>query len=63
MSDDKKLVMGQLAIMGEIEVKELDGQGYIYPMALLVTFEDKEAIRQAIKDGMCRFEFMNRKEP
>jgi hypothetical protein len=50
-------VIAKLAVMGEIEVKELDGESHTYPMALLITFDDKEQIRQAIKDGICRFEF------
>lgn len=50
-------VMGRLSVMGEIEVKELGGESHTYPMALLITFDDKEAVRQAIKDGICRFEF------
>lgn len=46
---------GKLAIMGRIEVKESEDTVQTYPMALLVTFDSVEAIRQAIKDGECKF--------
>jgi len=43
--------------MGEIKSADLGGETHTYPMALLITFETREAIKQAINDGVCRFEF------
>lgn len=41
---------GRLAIMGNINVIEPDGEEVNYPRALLISFDDKESIRKAITD-------------
>ena len=51
------IVQGRLVEMGEIKSADLGGETHTYPMALLITFETREAIKQAINDGVCRFEF------
>ena len=48
---------GKLIEMGEIKSVDLDGTVNTYPMALLITFDSKEEIRKAIKEGVCRFVF------
>lgn len=50
-------VKGRLIEMGEIKSADMDGTVHTYPMALLVTFDSVAAIKQAIADGGCRFEF------
>lgn len=53
-----KPCLGKLIEMGELRTCEMDGNGvHVYPMALLITFESKEAIRKAIADGICKFTF------
>lgn len=52
-----RVVTGKLAIMGNIVVEELDATKQTYPMALLITFESAEDIRQALKDMECKFSF------
>lgn len=51
------IVEGRLIEMGEIKSADLDGTVHTYPMALVITFDSVEAIRKAIKDGICRYEF------
>ena len=51
------MVTAKLAIMGEIDVKEPDGSTQHFPMALLITFDNPEQIRRAIKEGECKFVF------
>lgn len=51
------MVTGKLEVMGRIEIVEDEVDTYIYPMALLITFDNKEDIRAAIKDGECKFTF------
>lgn len=51
------MVNGQLAIMGQIDVKEDEETVQRYPMALLIKFKTVEEIRQAIADGECKFTF------
>ena len=41
---------GRLAVMGNIEIVEPDGEHAHYPMALLISFDSQESIRQAIND-------------
>jgi len=41
---------GRLAIMGNIDVLEPDGEIVNYPMALLAAFDTTEEIRKAIHD-------------
>ncbi|MDP2621995.1 MAG: hypothetical protein Q8P46_17780 [Hyphomicrobiales bacterium] len=48
---------GKLIEMGEIKSQDMDGTVHTYPMALLITFDSKEEIRKAIKEGVCRFVF------
>jgi hypothetical protein len=50
-------VKGRLIEMGELKSADLDGTVHTYPMALLITFDSREAIKQAVNDGICRFEF------
>lgn len=49
-------VKGKLKIMGRIEVVE-DDENYKTDLGLLIVFENAEEIRQALKDGVCEFEF------
>jgi hypothetical protein len=48
---------GRLIEMGEIKSADLDGTIHTYPMALLITFDNVAALKKAINDGLCRFEF------
>ncbi|MBA4381810.1 MAG: hypothetical protein C0406_04520 [Sideroxydans sp.] len=53
------MITGKLRIIGQIDVVEEDqpsGQ-YGYKRALLIEFDNDEAIRQAIKDEGCHFTF------
>jgi hypothetical protein len=50
MMTDKKRAVGRLAIMGNIDIVKADGDQVNYPMALLISFDSEEEIRQAIKD-------------
>lgn len=62
ISDFEKLVdrdpspVGELHVMGDIEVSEPDGP-YLYGSALLITFDTHEDIRKAISMGRCEFSF------
>lgn len=56
-AEGTNIIKGRLIEMGEIKSADLDGTVHTYPMALVITFESREAIKKAINDGMCRFEF------
>lgn len=46
----KTKAVGRLAIMGNIDVSEPDGEIANYPRALLISFDDADSIRAAIDD-------------
>ena len=50
------MTKGKLKIMGRIEVVE-DDENYKTNLGLLIVFDSPEDIRQALKDGVCEFEF------
>lgn len=52
------MAKAKLAIMGEIVVVGLDGNPDIYDMALLITFDNSEELRQAIREGKVEFNFI-----
>lgn len=47
----------RLIEMGQLTTVDLDGQKVEYPRALLLTFDDVDAIRAAIRDGKVQFVF------
>jgi hypothetical protein len=51
------MITGKLVVMGEIDTVEPDDVTWKHPMALLIEFESAADIRQAIKDGECKFTF------
>ena len=54
--DAGKMISGQLKVMGNIDLLE-DGEAQPIDMALVITFDNSEDIRQAIADGQCKFSF------
>ena len=44
------IAVGRMAIMGNIDIKEPDGEIVNYPRALLITFDSRESIVKAIQD-------------
>lgn len=57
------MVKAKLRIMGRILVAEPDTLEHeLYPMALLIEFDSTEDIREAIKDGIVEFDFMESPE-
>ena len=51
-------VKGRLIQMGNLELPSGEGGDVDkYPYALVISFENPEDIRQALKDGKCEFEF------
>ena len=47
----------KLRIMGNITVKEPDGEDIAYDKALLIEFNSDEDIRTALKNMKCEFEW------
>lgn len=52
-----ELAKGRLSIMGQIETVEPDGKYQMHKMALLIEFDSVEAIRKAMADGICQYDF------
>lgn len=48
--------MPKLVEMGQIATVGPDGDSYKYPMALVIEFDSVESIRQAINEGVCRWD-------
>lgn len=48
---------GRLIEMGQITTMDHDDGRHTYPLALLITFDSREAIRAAINAGQCKFSF------
>lgn len=54
MAKAKLEIMGRILVASEENYRE----EHLYPMALLISFDNPEDIRQAIKDGKVEFEFV-----
>lgn len=48
---------GELEVMGDIRIEEGEDHLQPYDKALVITFENPEMIRRAIRDGVCTFSF------
>ena len=44
-------------IAGSVEVVEHDAPNFQHPLALVIVFDNAEAIRAALRDGRCEFTF------